>query len=101
MSGAAGLDLRYPIGGLFVVLGLILAGYGLATADDAVMYARATAININLWWGLVMLGTGILFLLLARRGSRLDAANAAMHSSTESPAGRDTERRERDLGLEG
>jgi hypothetical protein len=97
MSGAAGLDLRYPIGGLFVVLGLILAGYGLATADDTVMYARATAININLWWGLVMLVTGILFLLLARRGSRRDAA---MRSATDSPPGRDTERRERDLGLE-
>jgi hypothetical protein len=96
MSGGGGLDLRYPIGGLFVVLGLILAGYGLATAGDTAMYARATAININLWWGAVMLVTGILFLLLARRGSRLDT----MRPAAESPAGRDTERREHDLGLE-
>ena len=40
MSGADGLDIRLPIGGLFTVLGLILAGYGLATAADAARYAR-------------------------------------------------------------
>ena len=96
MSGGAGLDLRYPIGGLFVVLGLILAGYGLATGDDAAMYARATGININLQWGMVMLATGILFLLLARRGGRRDTVRAA----ADTPEGRDTERREHSLGLE-
>ena len=96
MSGGGGLDLRYPIGGLFVVLGLILAGYGLATGDDSAMYARATGININLWWGVVMLGTGILFLLLARRGSRRDT----MRPAAGTPEGRDTEQREHALGLE-
>ena len=37
MSGAEGLDIRLPIGGLFAVLGLMLAGYGLATGGDAAM----------------------------------------------------------------
>ena len=96
MSGGAGLDLRYPIGGLFVVIGLILVGYGLATGSDAVMYARSTGININLWWGVVMLVTGLLFLVLARRGSRRDT----MRPAADSPEGRDTERREHALGLE-
>ena len=93
------MDLRYPIGGLFVVLGLILAGYGMFTASDVAMYARATAININLWWGLIMLGTGALFLALAARAQRTGHASAA-RPAEESPEGRDTERREQALGLE-
>jgi hypothetical protein len=96
MSGGGGLDLRYPIGGLFVVIGLILGGYGVATGSDAAMYARSTGININLWWGAVMLGTGLVFLLLARRGTRRDT----MRPAADTPEGRDTERREQSLGLE-
>lgn len=65
----AGLDLRVPIGGLFVVNGLLLAGYGLFTASNAEMYAKSGGLNINLWWGLTMLVTGALFLFFARRGA--------------------------------
>jgi hypothetical protein len=96
MSGGAALDLRFPIGGLFVVLGVILAGWGLATASNVAMYARSTSINVNLWWGLVMLVVGILFLLFASRSRRHDTMRPAM----ETPEGRDTERREHVLGLE-
>ena len=71
MSDMIGLDLRYPIGALFVVTGLLLAGFGLVTSGNTVMYERSGGININLWWGLVMLFVGVLFLLGARRGSRV------------------------------
>ena len=91
MSAGASLDLRYPIGGLFVVLGAILAGFGLATRDDAAMYVPSGGVNINLWWGLVMLVVGVIFLLLARRGHRRPAAT---------PEGAATEAREKALGLE-
>jgi hypothetical protein len=70
MSGGADMDLRYPLGGLFVVLGVILAGYGLVTAGSTAMYASSMGLNINLWWGAVMLGTGLLFLWLAARAAR-------------------------------
>ncbi len=70
MSEAGGLDLRYPIGGLFLVLGLILTGYGVLTAGDTEMYARATAVNINLWWGIVMLAFGAFMWGLAVRAGR-------------------------------
>ncbi len=90
------MDLRYPIGGLFVTLGLILTGYGVMTANDTAMYARATGVNVNLWWGIVMFVTGVLFLLLAIRGGR----TAAMRPAEETPMGRDTEARERARGLE-
>jgi hypothetical protein len=62
MSGSAGLDVRLPIGGLFTALGLLLTGYGLATAGDASHYARSMSVNINLWWGLVMLLFGVTLL---------------------------------------
>ncbi|MGZ8378845.1 MAG: hypothetical protein ACXWZS_07805 [Gemmatirosa sp.] len=96
MSGAAGLDVRYPIGGLFTVLGLLLAGYGAATRDDARLYARATGVNVNLWWGLAMLAFGLLCLALAARGR----GRSTMRPAEETEAGRETERRERVLGLE-
>ena len=95
MSGAAGgLDLRYPIGGLFAVLGVLLTGWGLVTNGDQGLYERSAGVNINLYWGLVMLVVGILFLVLARRGAPTD------RPAMQSPEGRATERREHAKGLE-
>ncbi len=72
MSGGSSLDLRYPIGGLFVALGILLAGFGAATASRTEMYVKSGGTNINLWWGVVMLLTGLCFLLLARAASRAE-----------------------------
>ncbi len=69
MSAEGSLDLRLPIGGLFTVLGIMLIGYGLATAGNTAMYERSLGININIWWGVVMLATGGIFLWLAKRGA--------------------------------
>ena len=70
MSGGAGMDLRLPIGGLFVVLGVILGAYGIMTNGDTAMYERSAGVNINLVWGGVMLAFGALFLALAQRAAR-------------------------------
>ena len=51
------LDLRLPIGLIFAMYGVILAGYGL-TSGTAI-YARSLGINVNLWWGLVLLAFGL------------------------------------------
>lgn len=96
MSGATALDLRWPIGGLFTALGLLLAGYGLLTAGSSANYARAASVNINLWWGLVMLIFGVLLLLSVRRTAR----NRTLQGAAVSPEGRAVEERERRLGLE-
>ena len=77
MSGAAALDLRFPIGGLFVVLGLLLTGYGVMTGGDVEMYRRSASVNVNLWWGLVMTVVGVLFLWLAMRARRTPATPPA------------------------
>ena len=63
MTAPEGLDIRAPIGGLFTLLGGMLAGYGLFGSGSS------TGMNVNLWWGLVMLVFGIVLLLLARRAS--------------------------------
>jgi membrane protein implicated in regulation of membrane protease activity len=97
MSGVTGLDVRLPIGGLFAVLGLLLGGYGLATAGNTALYARSLSVNVNLWWGLVMLVFGVLLLLAAARGRRTDSVRPA----AETPEGRAVEARERQAGLEG
>lgn len=70
MTDAAGMDLRTPIGALFVLLGVLLAGYGLLTAGDTALYARAGGENINLVWGGVMLLFGAVMLGLAARAKR-------------------------------
>ncbi len=57
-----GLDIRLPIGMMFSLLGALLAVYGLATGGDADMYKSSLAININLWWGLVLFVFGAIML---------------------------------------
>ena len=69
MSAEGSLDLRLPIGGLFTVLGVMLAGFGLVTSGNTQMYVKSAGMNINLIWGAVMFVTGLIFLGLAKRGS--------------------------------
>ena len=56
-------DLRYLIGGLFTVYGIMLTVAGSSPDADK---AKAADININLWLGLFMLLIGIFFLVWAR-----------------------------------
>ncbi len=59
------LDIRFPIGLLFFILGVLLLVFGLAS--DPSIYGRSLGININLWWGLVLAATGAVTLLLSRK----------------------------------
>jgi hypothetical protein len=59
------LDIRLPIGLLFAILGGLLATYG--AVGDRSIYQRSLGINVNLWWGLVMLAFGALMIGLGRR----------------------------------
>jgi hypothetical protein len=62
------LDLRLPIGLMFTIVGALLTAFGLMS-DDAI-YARSLGINVNLWWGLVLLAFGLVMLTLAIRVAR-------------------------------
>jgi len=74
MAAGAGIDVRIPVGGLFLVLGLIVGAYGLGTAADRSLYAPSLGVNINAWWGVVMLVFGALLLALAWRRRARDVA---------------------------
>ena len=58
-------DLRLPIGLIFSLFGAILTVYGLVT--DPAVYARSLGVNVNLYWGLVMLAFGVVMFALAWR----------------------------------
>ncbi len=57
-------DIRFPMGLLFTIIGLLLAVYGFMT-DGAAMYAHSLGININLWSGLCLVFFGALMLAMA------------------------------------
>jgi nitrate reductase gamma subunit len=58
------LDVRTPAGIMFVILGAVLAIYGLLS--DPALYQRSLGINVNLGWGVVMLAFGVALLLWRR-----------------------------------
>jgi hypothetical protein len=62
------LDVRWPIGGMFTVFGTLLVGYGIFS--NPAIYERSLGINVNLWWGAVLLVFGLVMLVFAYRGSQ-------------------------------
>lgn len=66
------LDIRFPIGGLFTVLGILVTGYGVATRGDAALYERSLSVNINVIWGIVMIVFGLAMLGIAWRHQRME-----------------------------
>jgi hypothetical protein len=63
-----GLDIRWPMGLLFLLLGAVLAAYGVVS--DPAIYARSLGLNVNLWWGAVLLVSGVVMMALARGARR-------------------------------
>jgi hypothetical protein len=51
------LDIRMPIGGMFVVIGALLALYGLMS--PAAIYVISLGHNLNLLWGAAMAAFGL------------------------------------------
>lgn len=62
------LDLRYPIGLMFTIDGVLLTIFGLTS--DRSIYDRSLGINVNLMWGVVLLAFGVVMLTFAIRRSR-------------------------------
>ncbi len=86
------LDIRLPIGALFTVLGILLVIGGFMAEPQHL--EKSLGHNVNLWWGIVILVFGLIFLWLARRGANTLALAA------DTPEGRATEAREHRTGLE-
>ena len=64
------LDLRWPIGLMFSLIGALLVIFGAATNSNTAMYAHSLGMNINLIWGIVLLVFGGLMLLGAVMGKK-------------------------------
>jgi len=58
------LDIRVPIGLLFSLFGATLVVFGIAS--DPAIYQRSLGIDVNLWWGVVLLVFGLVMLAFAR-----------------------------------
>ena len=61
-----GLDIRWPIGLMFTLIGALLGVFGLAKGAESM----SLGININLIWGAVLLVFGVLMLLGAAKGGK-------------------------------
>lgn len=61
-----GLDIRWPIGLMFTLLGVLLTVFGAVKKSDSM----SLDININLVWGVVLLVFGVLMLLGAIKGGK-------------------------------
>jgi uncharacterized membrane protein HdeD (DUF308 family) len=66
-----GLDIRWPIGIMFTLIGVLLLGYGILRSADSMRLDM----NINLIWGIVLLIFGVLMLFGAIRGGKKDGEN--------------------------
>lgn len=75
------LDIRLPIGLLFLAIGGLLAAYGLLSAPSA--YRVSLGYDVNLIWGVVMALFGAGMLLWAG----LDRQKAAQDAGNPDPRG--------------
>ncbi len=63
--GGAGIDIRLPIGLMFLAIGVIITGYGVRTLGDPMYDTHSLGIDINLWWGMVLIAFALIMLALA------------------------------------
>jgi len=63
-----GLDIRWPIGIIFSLYGLVLMVFGLFA--DPEIFQKSVGVNIDLWWGGAMLVFGLFMGALAFHASR-------------------------------
>ena len=61
-----GLDIRVPLGLIFLITGGMMSVYGLVTRNSAI-YEKSMGLNLNLGWGLVMLIFGAVMFFFGRR----------------------------------
>ena len=62
-----GLDIRIPLGLIFLLTGGMLAVFGFFTRGDRALYACSGDINLNLIWGLILFVFGAVMFLIGRR----------------------------------
>jgi hypothetical protein len=61
-----GLDIRIPLGLIFLITGGIMGIFGFITRGTGI-YQRSMGINLNLTWGAIMFIFGLIMFLVGRR----------------------------------
>ncbi len=72
-----GLDIRWPIGLMFTIIGALLAVHGLLTRGDTEMLKHSLGMNVNLGWGLLLLVFGVFMLVSAKMAAAAEKRAAA------------------------
>ena len=83
-----GLDIRLPIGGMFLCIGALLVLFGLMTAGNADLYKFSLGTNINLWWGLVMMLFGAVMTWLGWHAGAAQAPEVSRDEGGPAPGSR-------------
>ena len=65
-----GLDIRWPIGLMFTLIGVLLTVYGVVQRTAATIQVAGSSVNIDLIWGVVLLVFGGGMLLGASKGGK-------------------------------
>jgi hypothetical protein len=68
-----GLDIRIPLGLVFLIIGGMMGVYGIHTYSDAAMYEKSLGININLVWGGIMFAFGAIMFIFGKLSKPQDA----------------------------
>ena len=58
-----GLDIKFPIGLMFTIFGVMLTIQGFFTIGSTELYEKSLNVNLNLWSGLFMLIFGSFMLV--------------------------------------
>jgi multisubunit Na+/H+ antiporter MnhG subunit len=61
-----GLDIRIPLGLIFLITGGIMSIFGFITRNSGI-YQRSMGVNLNLTWGAIMFVFGLIMFLVGRR----------------------------------
>ncbi len=68
------IDLRLPIGLFFLCVGIIMTGFGLFSPHDIPNISQR--INVDLYWGVILLLFGALMTIFGFKGQRSDNEKA-------------------------
>jgi multisubunit Na+/H+ antiporter MnhG subunit len=61
-----GLDIRIPLGLIFLIIGGVMSIFGVFTRHSAI-YEKSLDVNLNLGWGLLMFLFGVIMFFIGRR----------------------------------
>ena len=62
-----GLDIRIPLGLIFLLIGGLMSLYGFFARNAAEIYEKSMGINLNFTWGAIMFVFGLIMFLIGRR----------------------------------